>query len=534
MKYLLATLAVALFAPTVWAADVVSDVGNEWESRIGRDTQPQQGSAPTLCFQKGIGMISCFEQRKAATSGGKYCLYKSATSGAFAASCKPSGDLSDKGDATGGKQDSSSSGSSSGNSSSGNSSGGNSSGGNSSGGSVSVVGGGGSSSAGGGSAAGTSSSSSSSSSSTERRETPESVRKAYEAWQKKWQDEFKRLEGIAVSIKETLAKNLKWCIDAYGGGTPNQILCSNSVIANAENELNNLREQIAKAESQAAKELAELNKQYNVSGNVGSPTPPTVIVDGGSSSSNSNSSNSNNGSDASNSNNQSSGNNNGDGGTTYITNNTTNNHTTHHNTTNNTNNYTTDSAETNGLLATISGKMGELGTAIKDLAGKVKELATSGQNNGTGSGGSSGDTTANNNGSTSGTGQDDGKDASGKDDGKTNDAQGNQPNQQPASGTGELCKENPDILACQKVEGIGSDGTEEPALPKHQKQIDFKTDDFLGNSNAVCPAPIQVDLTYWQAELSYDALCEIMVKVRGLVIAVFALSGAIIFARGLQ
>ena len=344
------------------------------------------------------------------------------------------------------------------------------------------------------------------------------------------------MEGIAVSIKEALANKLHWCIAAYGGGTSTQIKCSNDAIADAENRLNKLKEQIAKAESQAAKELAELNKQYNVSGNVGSPTPPTVIVDGGSSSSNSNSSNSNNGSDASNNNNQSSdnGNNNGNGGTTYITNNTTNNHTTHHNTTNNTNNYTTDSTETNGLLATISGKMGELGTAIKDLAGKVKELATSGQNNGTGSGGSSGDTTTSNNGSTNGTGQDDGKDASGKDDGKTNDAQGNQPNQQPASGTGELCKENPDILACQKVEGIGSDGTEEPALPKHQKQIDFKTDDFLGNSNAVCPAPIQVDLTYWQAELSYDALCEIMVKVRGLVIAVFALSGAIIFARGLQ
>ena len=526
MKYILATLAVALFAPTVWAADVVSDVGNEWESRIGRDTQPQQGSAPTLCFQKGIGMISCFEQRKAATSGGKYCLYKSATSGAFAASCKPSGDLSDKGDATGGNSDSSSNVT---NNSSSNSSSNQSGSGSSANGSVSIAGGG----ASGGSTAGSSSSSSSSSSNTERRETPESVRKAYEEWQKRWQDEFKGLERAAVSVKETLAKNLKWCIDAYGGGTPNQIWCSNNVIANAENQLNELREQIAKAESQAAKELAELNKQYNVSGNVGSPTPPTVIVDGGSSSSNSNSSNSNNGSDASNSNNQSSGNNNGNGGTTYITNNTTNNHTTHHNTTNNTNNYTTDSTETNGLLATISGKMGELGTAIKDLAGKVKELATSGQNNGTGSGGSSGDTTASNNGST-GTGQDDGKDAAGKDDGKTNDAQGNQPNQQPASGIGELCKENPDILACQKVEGIGSDGTEEPALPKHQKQIDFKPDEFLGGSNAVCPAPIQVDLTYWQASLSYDALCEIMLKIRGLVIAVFALSGAILFARGLQ
>ena len=118
------------------------------------------------------------------------------------------------------------------------------------------------------------------------------------------------MEGIAVSIKETLAKNLEWCIAAYGGGTPNQIWCSDSVIANAENELNKLREQIAKAESQAAKELAELNKQYNVSGNVGSPTPPTVIVDGGSSSSNSNSSNSNNGSD-----NASNDNNNGNGTT---------------------------------------------------------------------------------------------------------------------------------------------------------------------------------------------------------------------------
>lgn len=487
MKYILATLAVALFAPTVWA--------NSSDNPTVVDTQ---GVVVTgKCGEK------CQENRQ-----------KIKEIEDLARSDKPIPDdrpkiLLDDGTAgmgSGGNGGISGSGS----------------GGSGGSGGVSVAGGGSSS----GAAAGSSSSSSSSNS--VRRETPESVRKAYQEWQKKWQDGFKRLEGVAVSIKEALAKRLQWCISAYGGGTSGQIKCSNDAIASAQYQLNQLKEQIANAEAQAAKELAELNKQYNVGGNVGSPTPPTVIVDGGSSSSNS--------SNASNNNNQSSdnGNNNGNGGTTYITNNTTNNHTTHHNTTNNTNNYTTDSTETNGLLATISGKMGELGTAIKDLAGKVKELATSGQNNGTGSGGSSGDTTTNNNGSTNGTGQDDGKDASGKDDGKTNDAQGNQPNQQPASGTGELCKENPDILACQKVEGIGSDGTEEPALPKHQKQIDFKTDDFLGNSNAVCPAPIQVDLTYWQAELSYDALCEIMVKVRGLVIAVFALSGAIIFARGLQ
>ena len=102
-----------------------------------------------------------------------------------------------------------------------------------------------------------------------------------------------------------------WCVTVYGGGTPNQIQCSNSAIANAEYQLNNLREQIANAEAQAAKELAELNKQYNVGGNVGSPTPPTVIVDGGSSSSNSS-----NGSD-----NASNGNNNNNGSDTTINNN---------------------------------------------------------------------------------------------------------------------------------------------------------------------------------------------------------------------
>ncbi|XXQ68521.1 IgG-binding virulence factor TspB family protein [Neisseriaceae bacterium B1] len=105
----------------------------------------------------------------------------------------------------------------------------------------------------------------------------------------------------------------------------------------------------------------------------------------------------------------------------------------------------------------------------------------------------------------------------GRDKDKTDD-------KQPPTDTEDLCEKNPDILACDKVPDDKPSASEPNfSIPEKVVDIHFKPDTIFPD-NGVCPAPVSFDISIAGSSktfaFSYEYVCDVAAKLRGLLIAV--------------
>ena len=92
---------------------------------------------------------------------------------------------------------------------------------------------------------------------------------------------------------------------------------------------------------------------------------------------------------------------------------------------------------------------------------------------------------------------------------------------QPAPNTGQgeggkpdVCKTNPNNIACAD---LGNADYQDPELPQETRNLDFEPADIFA-SNGMCPQPKRVRILYTTVEISYKPLCDIAAGVRAIVI----------------
>lgn len=97
----------------------------------------------------------------------------------------------------------------------------------------------------------------------------------------------------------------------------------------------------------------------------------------------------------------------------------------------------------------------------------------------------------------------------------------------------DLCKEHPDILACQGMGDVKGNEFDDIKIPRHVNQETWKPDSFLPD-NGVCPAPKTFHVLGKEFSVSYEPLCVLMEKVRFIVLIAFILMSAYVAFGGLR
>lgn len=97
----------------------------------------------------------------------------------------------------------------------------------------------------------------------------------------------------------------------------------------------------------------------------------------------------------------------------------------------------------------------------------------------------------------------------------------------------DLCKEHPDILACQGMGDVKGNEFDDIKIPRHVNQETWKPDSFLPD-NGVCPAPKTFHVLGKQFSVGYEPLCVLMEKVRFIVLIAFILMSAYVAFGGLR
>ena len=97
----------------------------------------------------------------------------------------------------------------------------------------------------------------------------------------------------------------------------------------------------------------------------------------------------------------------------------------------------------------------------------------------------------------------------------------------------DLCKEHPDILACQGMGDVKGNEFDDIKIPRHVNQETWKPDSFLPD-NGVCPAPKTFHVLGKEFSVSYEPLCVLMGKVRFIVLIAFILMSAYVAFGGLR
>ncbi len=102
-----------------------------------------------------------------------------------------------------------------------------------------------------------------------------------------------------------------------------------------------------------------------------------------------------------------------------------------------------------------------------------------------------------------------------------------------ASAPFDLCKEHPEILACQQMGQPEAGMFDEISIPHVTDDTTWKEDAFLP-SDGVCPAPKVFHVWGKAFSVSYEPLCELMRKVRFIVLIAFILMSAYVCFGGLK
>lgn len=84
----------------------------------------------------------------------------------------------------------------------------------------------------------------------------------------------------------------------------------------------------------------------------------------------------------------------------------------------------------------------------------------------------------------------------------------------------EFCAANPNVLACQKVEKV--EESPKVLIPELNQNLSFNPVSIFAN-NSTCPSPITVAFFTETLEFKYDTFCNILIWLRGLIIAMFSL-----------
>lgn len=102
---------------------------------------------------------------------------------------------------------------------------------------------------------------------------------------------------------------------------------------------------------------------------------------------------------------------------------------------------------------------------------------------------------------------------------------------------GEYCKHNADTLLCNKIGKLSDkdlgDGGEDGGMgdffkdlrEKGKKKLEFKVQNII-NSDAICPAPIELSFFDVHITIKYDLVCDFLRSIRLFVIGLFALMTA--------
>lgn len=89
----------------------------------------------------------------------------------------------------------------------------------------------------------------------------------------------------------------------------------------------------------------------------------------------------------------------------------------------------------------------------------------------------------------------------------------------------DLCKEHPDILACQKMGEVEEGFFDDIKIPEITDERTWEEDRFLP-SNGTCPAPKTFHVWGKPIQLSYEPLCRFMEMVRFIILVAFILMSA--------
>ena len=117
-----------------------------------------------------------------------------------------------------------------------------------------------------------------------------------------------------------------------------------------------------------------------------------------------------------------------------------------------------------------------------------------------------------------------GKDKDGKSDADKDKKQGD---------TGGLCEKHPEILACQKMGDVKGKEFDDIKIPHVTDDRTWQPDDFLP-SDGVCPQPKTFHVMGKAFSVSYEPLCELMRKVRFIILIAFILMSAYVTFGGLR
>jgi hypothetical protein len=91
------------------------------------------------------------------------------------------------------------------------------------------------------------------------------------------------------------------------------------------------------------------------------------------------------------------------------------------------------------------------------------------------------------------------------------------------------CTKNPDSLNCAEL-----DTPPEPELDQEDLDVQVTPDTGWGSDSAACPAPVSVTVLGYPVVIDNTVYCEFFSGIRPVVIAAFALAGALIFVGGLK
>lgn len=97
----------------------------------------------------------------------------------------------------------------------------------------------------------------------------------------------------------------------------------------------------------------------------------------------------------------------------------------------------------------------------------------------------------------------------------------------------DLCKEHPEILACQKMGEVENDFFDDIKIPNVVDDTTWEEDRFLP-SNGTCPAPKTFHVFDKPVSLSYEPLCRFMGQVRFIILVAFILMSAYLVFGGLR
>ena len=121
------------------------------------------------------------------------------------------------------------------------------------------------------------------------------------------------------------------------------------------------------------------------------------------------------------------------------------------------------------------------------------------------------------------------KDGSGKD----KDGKGDADKDKKQGDTDGLCEKHPEILACQKMGEVKGKEFDDIKIPHVTDDRTWKPDDFLP-SDGVCPQPKTFHVMGKAFSVSYEPLCELMRKVRFIILIAFILMSAYVTFGGLR